>query len=518
MQLIRYLPIIFDLLKKGNEAKDILTNLGKSSTKLKDLASLSLTGASASETLQQLFTNTEKDKEKYPQELFNTKFGDYLNSIEAKNKKDYKKAVKTIAGLGLAAYGISKLGRKYPVPDIEIEEYEEPIPYTYYAPRRIGQEKPKGLPAPEEPRRAAEGETIIPPTTPYQRAQAMQRAAAEGDIETLNELRRGKKQNIRSSKKQQFQSSGTAQAKGPDDIDVVNPMDPSTFRKKTPLDLLKEEPLGLPAPQEQRGVSKGEVITTPRSRRDIALQKQRAALSGDEEELEELRKLQPQMRRGSQPRFSPETSLSIDPNSLERQPIAVSRQPTAQLPMKDTSVQFRPGQETLPNVTKNRPVLFDTDIYKSRKGNSNAILQVIKQGFSNKQIISLARQIAGSENRPGRPKKADYINQFEEETGKKFTDEIEDLRRYFESGGEIPNRPDSEPPKPTQLYTSKQDKEIQDAGLKPKLKPIRRKQEMGDFMKQVRESARPTESLTAPIDRKTLMDSAFSLLNRFGET
>ena len=214
MQLIRYLPIIFDFLKKGNDAKDILTNLGKSNTKLKDLSYLGLTGTNASKTLQQLFTNTEKDREKYPQEIFNTKFGDYLNSIEAKSKKDYKNAVKNIASVGLAAYGLSKLGKKYPLPNVEIE---------YQKPQTLE------LPPPGEPIRPEEGETIIPPMSSYQRAQAMQRAAAEGDIEELDRLR-GEKT---FKSKQPIIKEGTARAERKIDVNLVNPFDPSSFRKKT---------------------------------------------------------------------------------------------------------------------------------------------------------------------------------------------------------------------------------------------------------------------------------------------
>jgi pantothenate kinase len=52
------------------------------------------------------------DREKYPQELFNTEFGEYLNSVEQRSKKDYVEAVETIIGVGLGAYALYRLLQK----------------------------------------------------------------------------------------------------------------------------------------------------------------------------------------------------------------------------------------------------------------------------------------------------------------------------------------------------------------------------------------------------------------------
>ncbi len=358
MQLIRYLPIIFDLLKKGNDAKDILTNLGKSNTKLKDLSYLGLTGTNASKTLQQLFTNTEKDREKYPQEIFNTKFGDYLNSIESKSKKDYKNAVKNIASVGLAAYGLTKLGQKYPVPDIQVEEYVEPeaqqAPLTPQAP--VAQPlTPPQLPAPPEVVRAQPGEIITPPVTPEQRGQIKRFEAAK--------------------------------------------------------------------------------------------------------------------------RLQPEMTMAEAKAPSVSQPSAISPQPPAPQPQIES-----------------KPIIFETELFKSRPTPANAIKQVIDQGFSEKSVQKFVDKNF-----------AEYAKQFKIETGKDIKQEIKDL---IASKGKF-----KAPTKPKQLFTSKQDKELQDSGLKPKLKPMRKKQQMGDFMKQVQESARPTESLTAPTDRQAFMNSMLELQN-----
>jgi len=357
MQLIRYLPIIFDLLKKGNDAKDILTNLGKSNTKLKDLSYLGLTGTNASKTLQQLFTNTEKDREKYPQEIFNTKFGDYLNSIESKSKKDYKNAVKNIASVGLAAYGLTKLGQKYPVPDIQVEETittEEP--QATVAPQQLAQPvTPPQLPAPPEVVRAQPGEIITPPVTPEQRGQIKRFEAAQ--------------------------------------------------------------------------------------------------------------------------RLQPEMTMAEAKAPSVSQPSAISPQPPAPQPQVES-----------------KPIIFETELFKNRPTPANAIKQVVDQGFSEKSVERFVDKNF-----------AEYARQFKIETGKDIKQEIKDL---IASKGKFKALT-----KPKQLFTSKQDKELQDSGLKPKLKPMRKKQQMGDFMKQVQESARPTESLTAPTDRQAFMNSMLELQN-----
>ncbi len=364
MQLIRYLPIIFDLLKKGNDAKDILSNLGKSSTKLKDLSYLALTGTNASKTLQQLFTDTEKDREKYPEGIFQSKFGDYLNSIESRSKKDYKNAVKNIASVGLAAYGLSKLGKKYPVPDIQVEEYVEPeaqqAPLTPQAP--VAQPvTPPQLPAPPEVVRAQPGEIITPPVTPEQRGQIKRFEAAK--------------------------------------------------------------------------------------------------------------------------RLQPEMTMAEAKAPSVSQPSAISIQPSA------------PQPSALTQDPESQPILFDTETYKRMKTPGNAIRQVVEQGFGQKQIEKFVNLNF-----------RDFASRFENETGKSIKTEIKDL---------IANRGRLKVPekKPKQLFTSKEDKQLQDSGLKPKLKPMRKKQQMGDFMKQIQESARPTESLTAPTDRQAFMNSMLELQN-----
>jgi hypothetical protein len=358
MQLIRYLPIIFDLLKKGNDAKDILTNLGKSSNKLKDLSYLTLTGTNASKILQDLFTDTEKDKEKYPEEIFQSTFGNYLKSIDSKSKKDYKNAVKNIASVGLAAYGLSKLGKKYPVPDIQVEETittEEPqAPVTPQAP--LAQPvTPLQLPAPPEVVRAQPGEIITPPVTPEQRGQIKRFEAAQ--------------------------------------------------------------------------------------------------------------------------RLQPEMTMAEAKAPSVSQPSAISPQPPAPQPQVES-----------------KPIIFETELFKSRPTPANAIKQVIDQGFSEKSVQKFVDKNF-----------AEYAKQFKIETGKDIKQEIKDL---IASKGKF-----KAPTKPKQLFTSKQDKELQDSGLKPKLKPMRKKQQMGDFMKQVQESARPTESLTAPTDRQAFMNSMLELQN-----
>ncbi len=493
IQYARYIPIILELLKQGQNAKEIVSNFGKSNSKLKDLEYLSKTGISASKILQDLFTDTEKDKEKYPEEIFQSKFGDYLKSIDLKSRKDFKNAVKNIASVGLVAYSLSGLGKKYPLPNVEIE---------YQKPQTLE------LPPPGEPIRPEEGETIISPMSSYQRAQAMQRAAAEGDIEELDRLR-GEKT---FKSKQPIIREGTARAERKIDVNLVNPFDPSTFRKKTPLDLLKEEPLGLPAPEMPKKPSKGQIVVPPRTRRDIALQKLRAARSGDEEQLAEARSLQPTTRIDKPIPYSigtaepkPSVGPYIDlmkPSTFEQQPSAPSIQPTKSQPTADSIQQTAPLEQTV-----SQAILFDTEIYKKRSGNSKALLRVIKQGFDNDQIISFAKKYLGKRDKPGLAIQNDYIDEFEEETGKKFKDEIEDLRNYFKAGGDIPKA------KPKQLFTSKEDKELQDSGLKPKLKPTRKKQQISDFMKQVQESARPTESLAAPTDRQATMNTILELQN-----
>lgn len=363
IQYARYIPIILELLKQGQNAKEIVSNFGKSNSKLKDLEYLSQTGISASKILQDLFTDTEKDKEKYPEEIFQSKFGDYLKSIDSKSKKDFKNAVKNIAQVGLVAYSLSGLGKKYPVPDIQVEETITPEEPQAPVAQPL---TPPQLPAPPEVVRAQPGEIITPPVTPKQRGQIKRFEAAK--------------------------------------------------------------------------------------------------------------RLQPEMTmaEAKAPSISQPSAISIQPSAP--QPSAVTQAPESQ------------------------PILFDTETYKRMRTPGNAIRQVVEQGFDQKQIEKFVNLNF-----------RDFASRFENETGKSIKTEIKDL---------IANRGRLKVPekKPKQLFTSKEDKQLQDAGLKPKLKPMRKKQQMGDFMKQIQESARPTESLTAPTDRQAFMNSMLEIENLLGDS
>jgi hypothetical protein len=214
-------------------------------------------------------------------------------------------------------------------------------------------------------------------------------------------------------------------------------------------------PPQLPAPPEVVRAQPGEIITPP------VTPEQR----GQIKRFEAAQRLQPEM-----------TMAEAKAPSVS-QPSAISPQPPAPQPQVES-----------------KPIIFETELFKSRPTPANAIKQVIDQGFSEKSVQKFVDKNF-----------AEYAKQFKIETGKDIKQEIKDL---IASKGKF-----KAPTKPKQLFTSKQDKELQDSGLKPKLKPMRKKQQMGDFMKQVQESARPTESLTAPTDRQAFMNSMLELQN-----
>lgn len=412
MQYVRYLPIILELFKKGKDAKEVLQNIGKSDKKLSDLKYLSEFGSDASKTIQDLFTDTEEDRQKYPKSMFTGDLGYYLRGIEERSKKDYKNAIKTLVGVGLAGYMLSPLGKKYPVPEVILADKKEP-PQPEQTTIDI---VPPQLPPPPEQMRAKEGETIIPPLSPKQ-----QKAKEE------------KERQDRAFEK----------------------------RFKTRMRMEPEAPKAaelqpqLPSPQEPIRAETGEVITPP------ITPQQRGAIK----RFEKGQRLPPEMAQG--PTLSQE----------ERQPSAISPQPSAPQPSAPVP------------QTGSQPILFETETYKQMPAPGNTIRQLVQKGFNEKTI---ERFVTSNLKK--------YATRFELETGKSMKQEIRDLIAKA-------------PPKPKQLFTSKEDKKIQDAGLKPKLKPMRKKQEMGDFMKQVQESARPTESLTAPTDRQAFMNSLLELQN-----
>ena len=214
-------------------------------------------------------------------------------------------------------------------------------------------------------------------------------------------------------------------------------------------------PPQLPAPPEVVRAQPGEIITPP------VTPEQR----GQIKRFEAAQRLQPEM-----------TMAEAKAPSVS-QPSAISPQPPAPQPQVES-----------------KPIIFETELFKNRPTPANAIKQVIDQGFSEKSVERFVDKNF-----------AEYARQFKIETGKDIKQEIKDL---IASKGKF-----KAPSKPKQLFTSKEDKKIQDAGLKPKLKPMRKKQQMGDFMKQVQESARPTESLTAPTDRQAFMNSMLELQN-----
>lgn len=216
-------------------------------------------------------------------------------------------------------------------------------------------------------------------------------------------------------------------------------------------------PPQLPAPPEVVRAEPGEVITPP-----ITPQQR-----GEIKRFEALKRLQPEM------------TIAEGKAPSERQPSAISPQPQQSAPQPSAPV---------PQIGS-QPILFETETYKQMPGPGNTIRQLVQKGFNEKTI---ERFVTSNLKK--------YATRFELETGKSMKQEIRDLIAKA-------------PPKPKQLFTSKEDKKIQDAGLKPKLKPMRKKQEMGDFMKQVQESARPTESLTAPTDRQAFMNSLLELQN-----
>lgn len=221
-------------------------------------------------------------------------------------------------------------------------------------------------------------------------------------------------------------------------------------------------PPQLPAPPELVRAEPGEIITPP------VTPEQR----GQIKRFEAAKRLQPEMTmaEAKAPSISQPSAISIQPSAP--QPSAVTQAPESQ------------------------PILFDTETYKRMSTPGNAIRQVVEQGFNQKQIEKFVNLNF-----------RDFASRFENETGKSIKTEIKDL---------IANRGRLKVPekKPKQLFTNKEDKKIQDAGLKPKLKPMRKKQQMGDFMKQIQESAKtPTESLNAPTDRQAFMNSMLELQN-----
>jgi hypothetical protein len=419
MQYIRYLPIILELFKKGKDAKEVLQNIGKSDKKLSDLKYLSEFGSDASKTIQDLFTDTEEDRQKYPKSMFTGDLGYYLRGIEERSKKDYKNAIKTLVGVGLTGYMLSPLGKKYPIPEVILEDKKEP-PQPEQTTIDI---VPPELPPPTEQMRAKEGETIIPPLSPKQQKAKEEKERQDRAFEKRFKTR------LR--------------------------MEPEAPQAPKAPELQPQ----LPPPQE-RSVKPDEVITPP-----ITPQ-----IRGAIKRFEKGQRLPPEMAQG--PTLSQE----------ERQPLAISPQPSA-------------PQPSAPELeTKSQPILFETETYKQMQGPGNTIIQLVQKGFNEKTI---ERFVVSNLKK--------YASRFELETGKSIKQEIRDL---------IANKDNLKaPPKPKQLFTSKEDKKIQDAGLKPKLKPMRKKQEMGDFMKQVQESARPTESLTAPTDRQAFMNSLLELQN-----
>jgi hypothetical protein len=437
MQYVRYLPIILELFKKGKDAKEVLQNIGKSDKKLSDLKYLAEFGSDASKTIQDLFTDTEEDRQKYPQELFNTKFGEYLNSVEQRSKKDYKNAVKTLVGVGLAGYMLSPLGKKYPVPEVILADKKEP-PQPEQTTIDI---VPPELPPPTEQMRAKEGETIIPPLSPKQQKAKEEKERQDRAFEKRFKTR------LR--------------------------MEPEAPEAPQAPELQPQ----LPPPQE-RSVKPDEVIIPP-----ITPQ-----IRGAIKRFEKGQRLPPEMAQG------PTSSQA------ERQPSAISPQPQPSTPKPSTPqpLAISPQPSAPVPQTGSQPILFETETYKQMPGPGNAIRQLVLKGYKQKPIEKFV---------VSNLKK--YAQSFEIETGKSIRQEIRDL---------IANKDNLKaPPKPKQLFTSKEDKAIQDAGLKPKLTPIR-KEEMGDFMKQVQESDRPTEYFTAPTDRQAYMDGVLEFYRKLGDS
>lgn len=353
------LQTIFKLVQAGLTAKQILSGVAEQKPKIGATVNKLLNiGYTAENILHKL---SDKKNKTRPQ-LFTTDFGKYLNEVENANQKDYNRLIKGLSVAGVGAAALTKLFKKYPVPDIQVEEFVEPE--AQQAPevqQQLAQSvTPPQLPAPPEVVRAEPGEIITPPVTPEQRGQIKRFEAAK--------------------------------------------------------------------------------------------------------------RLQPEM-----------TMAEAKAPSIS-QPTAPSPQPTAPQPQVES-----------------KPIIFETELFKSRPTPANAIKQVIDQGFSEKSVQKFVDKNF-----------AEYAKQFKIETGKDIKQEIKDL---IASKGKF-----KAPTKPKQLFTSKQDKELQDAGLKPKLKPMRKKQQMGDFMKQVQESARPTENLTAPTDRQAFMNSILEIENLLGDS
>lgn len=186
----------------------------------------------------------------------------------------------------------------------------------------------------------------------------------------------------------------------------------------------------------------------------------------------------------------------MQPEATQRQPVGKETQQQSfvrpEEPLEQPTESILKPTEPTTQIDLNKPIIFDTKLHQTNPIFGETLDKLAKQGFSKKQIESIAVRAFGR-----------LAARFENETERSIGQEIEAL---------IANKDQPTPlRKPKQLVSSEDDKKMQDAGVKPILKPIRQKNKIDASMLDMLTQAPQQKQQSLPNQKQAFMANMMEL-------
>lgn len=132
--ILRFLTSVFNALRQGKNATQIIGSIAKATPKVADkLTKLAAAGYTADFILSRLVS----PEGKIPESMVRSDFGDYLAQLEENNKKDYNRLLKTLVTAGVGAKAVSDIFKRNNIPTTFLQTPATPPPAPKATPTTI---------------------------------------------------------------------------------------------------------------------------------------------------------------------------------------------------------------------------------------------------------------------------------------------------------------------------------------------------------------------------------------------